>query len=220
VVVVLVPGSLVYLWKASAVPDHVWVMRRFLVSAFPTLVLLGVGLASQLWRARFRDAHAVVTRVIAIAVAVAAVAYPLYTVIGVRSMSEKQGFLAVIDDGCHALGPRAAVVVVESKTAPLFDDWVPQALRGWCGAEVAISRGNAATSDSLARLASGWKARGRTLFVVAASSDAIRAVLPAAQLTATRTAVDSHMLQQTLTHRPRGYRAEAFSMVLASVPAG
>ena len=35
---VLVPGSLLYLYRASAIPDHVWVTRRFLVSALPTTV--------------------------------------------------------------------------------------------------------------------------------------------------------------------------------------
>ena len=46
VLAVLAPGSMLYLYKADAVPDHVWVTRRFLVSAFPLLILLAFGLAA------------------------------------------------------------------------------------------------------------------------------------------------------------------------------
>ncbi len=43
---VLLPGTLLYLYRANAVPDHVWITRRFLVSAMPTLVLLALGFAA------------------------------------------------------------------------------------------------------------------------------------------------------------------------------
>ena len=40
--VLLVPTSVLYLWRASAAPDHPWVTRRFLPTAFPALILLAL----------------------------------------------------------------------------------------------------------------------------------------------------------------------------------
>jgi hypothetical protein len=75
-----------YLYKAKAVSDHVWV-TPVLISAFPALILLALGLAAYVWSTRRRGRLAPYLRVSAIVVAVAAVAYPIYTVAGVRSMS-------------------------------------------------------------------------------------------------------------------------------------
>ena len=110
---VLGPGSVLYIYKASAVPDHVWVTRRFLVSAFPLLVLLALGLAAACSGVRLRDRLGAAPRAAAIVFAILAVAYPMYTVIGLRSMSEERGFLAVVHDACADIGPHAAVVVLE-----------------------------------------------------------------------------------------------------------
>jgi hypothetical protein len=135
-------------------------------------------------------------------------------------MSEKRGFLAVVEDGCHKMGPNAAVVVLEEPAHSLFDDWVPQTLRSFCGATVAIARGNSASPQALHRLARTADAQGRKLFVASATPDGVRGLLPDAEIFQTPTATDTHELEQTLTHRPRHYRSESFSMVLAPVPLG
>jgi hypothetical protein len=214
----LVPTSMLYLYRASAFPDHVWVTRRFLINGFPTLVLLGVGLAAYAFQARARGTTRTVVRSAAVVVAVAAVAYPLYTVIGLRAMSEKRGFLAVVDDACEQMGPDAAVLVLDSPESPLFDDWTLQTLRGFCGVDVARSRDGAETDTaSLRRLSAAWAAEGRPFYIVSNTEDAIRAALPDADITATIQARDPHTLTQTLTHRPHGYRTESFQIVMARV---
>ena len=38
------PAGAMYLWRASAFPDHVWVDRRFLDSALPLFTILAFGL--------------------------------------------------------------------------------------------------------------------------------------------------------------------------------
>jgi hypothetical protein len=157
--------------------------------------------------------------VAAIVFAVLAVAYPMYTVVGVRSMSEDRGFLAVVHDACNDVGDHAAVVVLERDEKDLFDDWIPQALRSWCGAEVGITRGPA-SADALSRLARAWNANGRRLFVVSVSSDAVRKAFPGAAITATRVGINTKFLQQTLTHRPDAYARQSLSMVVAPVPTG
>ena len=219
VLVVLAPGSLLYLYKADAVPDHVWVTRRFLVSAFPLLILLALGLAAACAGIRLRRRFGAGPRVAAIIFAILAVAYPMYTVVGVRSMSEDRGFLAVVHDACNDLGDHAAVVVLERDEKDLFDDWIPQALRSWCGAEVGITRGPA-RADALSSLARAWNANGRRLFVVSVSSDAVRKAFPGAAVTSTRVGINTQFLQQTLTHRPDAYARQSLSMVVAPVPTG
>ncbi|MDQ1455712.1 MAG: hypothetical protein QOH28_1332 [Actinomycetota bacterium] len=219
VLVVLAPGSILYLYKADAVPDHVWVTRRFLVSAFPLLVLLALGLAAACAGTRPRERFGAVPRVAAILFAILAVAYPVYTVIGLRSMSEERGFLAVVHDACADIGPHAAVVVLERDEKDLFDDWTPQALRSWCGAEVGVTRGPA-RPDALSRLARAWNAQGRRLFVVALSADTVRMVFPGATISSTRQAVNTKIIRQTLTHRPDAYTRQTIFMAVAAVPTG
>ncbi len=219
VLVVLAPGSILYLYKADAVPDHVWVTRRFLVSAFPLLVLLALGLAAACAGTRPRDWFGAAPRVAAILFAVLAVAYPMYTVIGLRSMSEERGFLAVVHDVCADIGGHAAVVVLERDERDLVDDWIPQALRSWCGADVGVTRGRA-RADALLGLARAWDEEGRRLFVVAVSPDTVRKVFPSAAITPTREAVNTKFLEQVLTHRPDAYARQSLSLFVAPVPTG
>jgi hypothetical protein len=216
---VLAPGSVLYLYKAQAVPDHVWVTRRFLVSAFPTLLLLALGLAAYLGNVKSTARGTCALRVGAVAVAVMAVAYPLYTLVGVRSMAEETGYLGVAKEVCDEIGPHAAVVVVESARTDAIDDWVPQALRGWCGAEVGITRGGA-HADALHRLAREWTAAGRPFFVVGSSYGYMREVLPKAQINQTRSAVDTTLLAPTLTRRPDAYGSQSLTMVVARLEPG
>jgi hypothetical protein len=218
---VITPGSALYLYRASAVPDHVWVTRRFLLGAFPLIVLLALGLASAVAGMGSRSDRGrparVVARVVAVVVAVAAVAYPIHTLLPVRAMAEETGYLGVITDICAAVGPHAAVVVVEAARTDGADDWVPQPVRGWCGADVAVMRGDSQTSD-LERLAKEWNAVGRRFFVVSSSLGYVQKLLPTATFTSTRRAADTQLLAPTLTHRPDAYRSQTLQLVVASVP--
>jgi hypothetical protein len=219
---VLVPGTMLYLYKAHAVPDHVWVTRRLLVSAFPLLILLALGTAA--WLASRRaatgsqaDARVVRTaRAGGVALAVLAVAYPLWALRPVGSMAEESGYLGVVDDVCRVVGPHAAIVVLETAITDSTDDWIPQAFRSWCGADVGVSRGSA-DPDVLRRLAGEWKAEGRQLFVASTSRDYVVQVLPDASIISTREAVDTKLLMPTLSHRPDSYTTQSFSMVVAPV---
>ncbi len=217
--VLILPGSLLYLYQASAVPDHVWVTRRFLLGAYPLFILLALGLASVMASVRSSSPGAVGARVVAVVVAIAAVAYPIHTLLPVRAMAEETGYLGVITDMCHDLGPHAVVVVLESARTDGADDWIPQALRGWCGADVGVTRGGAKVDD-LHRLANAWRAAGRPFFVASSSYGYVKALLPDAVIKSTRRAVDSTLLAPTLTHRPNAYRSQSLQMVVSLVPPG
>jgi hypothetical protein len=218
---VLGPGTLLYLYKADAVPDHPWVTRRFLVGAFPVLVLLALGLAAAVSgmgsgpNRRFRIARVAG----AIVFAVAAIAYPIHTVVNLRAMTEQRSYLSVVDEACTDLGHRPVVIVLERDAKDLFDDWVPQALRGWCGADVGVARGRA-HPDAIRQLAQSWSAQGRRLFVVAVDAATVRTAIPDAAVVSTHEGINSFFLQQSLTHRPDKYARQSFSMALAPVPTG
>ena len=132
-------------------------------------------------------------------------------------MSEQRGFLHVIDDVCKSIGPHAAVVLLEKDNRDLVDDWTPQAVRGWCGADVAVMRG---TPDPavISRLANEWQAQGRNFYVVASGPDPIRIAAPNATVVPTREVTNPNFLERTLTHRPSKYSPETFRMAVARVP--
>jgi hypothetical protein len=149
--------------------------------------------------------------------AIAAVAFPVYTLFGVSAMSEETGYLTMLHQVCGDLGPHAAVVVIESAHTDGIDDWIPQALRSWCGADVAIRRG-AADVDALHRLSREWAAQGRQFFVASSSYGYVKQVVPDARIMPTRHASDTNLLAPTLTHRPDAYVSQSLAMMVASVP--
>jgi hypothetical protein len=215
---VLGPASAFYLWRPSAFPDHVWVMRRYLVTALPAIVLLAVGLSAVLMQARAAGAGRVAARGAAVVVAIAAVGFPAWTTLPVASMTEQRGYLGVVRDACAILGRDAAVVVLRSE-AGIAHQWFPQALRSWCGAQVATSRGDPDPAV-LARLAAGWAAEGRTLWVASDDAATIRGVYPEAVPVKTRQGVNRRFLERTLMHRPDDYLVQHFTLALARVPSG
>jgi hypothetical protein len=216
---VIAPGTVLFLYKADAAPDHPWVTRRFLVGAFPVLILLALGLAAACAGKRGGGGRNTARYAVAVVFAISAVAYPMYSVAGVRAMTEQRGYLAVVTEVCTDLGANAAVVVLQRDKKGLFDVWVPQTLRSWCGADVAVIRGPA-HPDALRRLARSWNAQGRRLFVVADSSAPVTKALPGVPIHTTREAVNTKFLRQALTHRPDAYTRQALSMVVAQVPTG
>lgn len=216
----LVPSAVLYLYKASASPDQVWVTRRFLVNAFPMLVILALGFAAALYFITRDGGVGIALRVAAVVVALAAVAWPAYTVFSVRDMSEKRGYLSVLNEACDTMGPHPAVLVVESRQDSPYDDWIPQALRGFCGADVAISRGSAVDPEPVRRMADRWAARSRNFFVVSNSTDTLRAVAPGAEIIETRRVDSSKQIERALTHRPRGYMTTSFAIALARFTPG
>jgi hypothetical protein len=215
---ILAPGALLYLWRPSAVPDQIWVTRRFLVSAFPVLILLALGFLG--WVASTRrpgSLHSAI-RIGAAALAVAAVLFPLYTLHNISNMSEERGYLGVMEDACHDIGPHAAVVVLQRDGGDLFDNVWPQAFRSWCGADVEAML--APDPAVLQNLAAEFNAQGRKLFVAAADDQVIRGVFPNANVQTTRVANNPDFLEMTLTRRPSKLRTEEFGMAVAQVPLG
>ena len=149
------PASALYLWRASAYPDQVWVERRYLDSALPLITVLAFGLVVALARWRPGAVPRAVPMIAAAALGVVAVAAPIRAVAPVRNMTEQRGNLGAIEDACRIIGPRAAVVVLRSPVNRV-DLTAPQTLRGWCGADVAVMNPKTPDTAALARLAAAW----------------------------------------------------------------
>ena len=216
-IALLGPASAIYLWRPNISTDQIWVMRRYLFSALPLLTLLAFGLVAGLWHFVPKGIPRFVTMAAAVAIGAAAVVYPLAAVKPVRNMTEQRGDVDVLRDACGIVGRHAAIVLLPSPTG-LLSSWAPQSVRGWCNVPVAIMPGTAAGRPALlAQLATEWSKQGRTLWVLADSSDTIHAVLPSAAVRTTRTAVNPYFLERTLVRRPSHYATEMFSLMLAPV---
>jgi len=222
---VIVPSSVLYLYEASAVSDQVWVTRRFLVGSFPALILLGVGLAAFGWGTRTSGWPRVAIRGLSVVVAVAAVAWPLHTIRPVRAMQEKHNFLEAVYGVCDDIGPNAVVILLRADMEDFTDQWLPQTLRSWCGAQVAAAHGAntaqdpAVDPDEVRELAQQYQTRGQKVFVVANSPETITTLLPEARPLPPHTVIDRKELVRTLTHRPNSYMTEKYSVTVAQVPA-
>jgi hypothetical protein len=181
------------------------------------LILLALGLAAAMFFVKSAGGWTNVLRVSAVVVAIGAFAYPLYTTRPVQAMTEQRGDLQVIEQGCGMIGKHAPLVMLEHDHHDLFDDWLPQAFRSWCGADVAIMR-SPVDGAALRKLAREWNAEGRSMYVAAFSPDTITTALPDAQVQQTVNAVNPRFLARTLTRRPYKYDSESFSIAVAKVP--
>jgi hypothetical protein len=213
---VLAPLAAIYLWKAEAVPDHVWVDRRFLDNATPLLVLLAFGLGAWLANRDIRSNTGRTVRVVVALFVASALAYPLANLRDISTMSEQRGVLDIVDGACRVMGPRPAIVLLRSPRG-LFDELTPQTFRGWCDAEVAVMRGKA-DGVVLRRVAESWRALGRRTYVVADAASTIAVALPDVQILTKLTATPK-FLERTLSRRPSHLIHESYAIVVAPVPA-
>ncbi len=209
----IAPMSIVYLVHPNAVPDQIWVMRRYLVGA--TLMLLfGVAvLLTALLRNRSYGRPVAIGLCVALATGVllptALVTKP------VRYAADQRGHLAGIEKACEVLGPKAAVIVPAVRDANSLFKQVPQPLRAWCSAEVAVANARIEASEAKG-LAREWASLDRILFVVANSPEQISAICAESEL-ATIEISNQHLLQQTLIGPPRRYDTERLDLVIGRV---
>ena len=204
--------ALVYLWNASITPDQIWAMRRFLPIVIPGFLLFAV--ISLEWCLR-RLARAGV--VVVAALAIAFVAWPVSASLPVRNERTQPGMLDAVHATCRALGPHAAVVVLNG-ISQLYRQ-IPQALRGFCGVPVAI-RTDDFDDTTFPELARRWRADGRVLHVFADSTARIQQAIPNAQPVITATASNDRLLDQTVDRPPRTYIKRLDTFVIATVPTG
>ncbi len=121
--------TLLYLWRARAFPDHLWVMRRFLPLTIPGIALACFAVLAMMWRTR--DG---LLRVAALVVAGFAVVAPAIALQPVWRASTDRGLQSAVDVMCDAVGGDGAVVVLQGAD---LDKLLPQTIRSWCGVPAA-----------------------------------------------------------------------------------
>ena len=200
----------VYLWNANALPDQLWVVRRFVPIVIPGFVLCAALVVE--WLASRRERWATITAAL---LGVAVVAWPISASAAVPRETTQAHLANALTATCRALGPHAAVVVLRGDNS--FDQIVPQAVRGFCGVPVAIRRPTMTRAD-LEVLARRVRADGRILVLLADTPAHITAVVPDARPRTVATVVETHELEQTLTKPPRHYWRKTYSFAVAEVP--
>ena len=198
--------TLLYLWRARAVPDQLWVMRRFLPLTIPGIALACFAVLGMMWRTRD-----VLLRIAALVVAGFAIVAPAVALQPVWRASTDRGLQGAVDTMCDAVGDNGAVVVLQGEA---LDRLLPQTIRSWCGVPAAGAL--PLFNDTTARvLDARWAEQGRRLFVIGDDPDAVGAVTPAAQeiiLVPT-----DRTLEQTLTRRPSNLIEHTYRFVVAPV---
>jgi hypothetical protein len=214
VLFMLAPPALLYLWRPSITPDHIWATRRFLPAVFPGVILLAFGAIVAIARAP-RPFSARTRRWVAVILAVGAIGYPAWATSHVFDMTEQRGEYATVRAACRLLGPRSAVVVLQEKSFVHQND--PQTLRSFCNVPVAAMT-TKADPAVLRDLARRWRVDGRQLFVVAEFPATIQQALPGVAVRTTPVATNRHLLNYTLLWRPSHYQSESLTFATAPVP--
>jgi len=161
------------LWKPGIVPDQPWASRRLVPVVLPGLILFAVWTCAWLTRrAKARGAPGPAQTAVAACCAVALLLPTTVTTLGVGAGRSAGGGVKLTADGlafkrtdtgeitvvsqlCQAIGPVAAVVIVDPLTADRFT----QIVRGMC--RVPAARMDAATPAGVARVVAGIQRAGR-----------------------------------------------------------
>ncbi len=204
-----VAPTVLYVWRARAFPDQLWVMRRFLPLTIPGVALACFAVLGMMWRTRD-----VVLRAIALAVGAAAVVVPAIALQPVWRTSTQRGMDAAVDAMCAAVGDDAAVVVLQDEN---LDQLLPQTIRSWCdvpaaGALPGFDRATAVALDAQ------WAQSGRRLYIIGTNPETVQPL--ATILRDDIGAANDRELEQTLTRRPSHLISFPFQFVVGRVSAG
>lgn len=163
-------ATLLYLWRPSVNPDHIWAMRRFLPVALPGLVILAV-VALDALRAGPRVVSLPVRRGVMIVGAVGLLGGSLLVTAPVALLHEFAGLTSKFEDACATMGDEAAVLIIDP-ASEVGRDRLTQVFRSVCGVPAAF----VATPEAgeVAALAEAWRERGRELWLVSADAHSLR----------------------------------------------
>lgn len=159
--------TLLYLYRPSINPDHIWAMRRFVPLVLPALVVMAVALIARTIPRLGRWARPT-GLVLGLTLAV-----PVLITTGHAGLdAEFEGAGTNLLMACDSLGPNSAVIFVGEGTATRSNALAP-ALRGFCGVGVAAEDAQSPLSPAeIERLAVQAASDGRRLWVVGDSAGA------------------------------------------------
>jgi hypothetical protein len=203
-----------YVWRPSITPDHIWADRRFLPVVYPGLLLCAGWLLDRLWDLAAATRARTAARAAVAVVAVLVVALPLRLTLPVADLHEEAGLADDVAAACARLGDDAAILLLdEDGTAMHYR--ATQPLRSHCGIPAAW----APERISDARLAElEARAGDRTLYLLAERREAFdgRPVDEPFTLIAHR----STRLEPTLTAPPQDLEGYGLGVLAARVRPG
>jgi hypothetical protein len=219
--VMFLTSGLVYVLRPSISPDQIWATRRFVTFVLPCLVLFAATTAVVLARAARRAAPALPAWLVPAGVAVAMLLPTLLTTWRVRELTDQAGHLNALEGLCRAVGPDAAVLVVQAR---YWDLTYLQPISAWCGVPAAGLPADAAGTE-IAAMAEDWQQQGRTLHLVASTADAAgpsaldRFAQEGLAEPSTRTAMrrNDHVLAHTFGGPPSAYWSVPIAWDVAAV---
>jgi hypothetical protein len=153
-----------YVWKPSITPDHIWADRRFLPVVLPGLLLCAAWLLDRLWARAVAGPRATAVRVAVVAVAVLVVALPALRTWPVAGLHEEAGFAGEVASMCERLGDDAALLLLDESGSAMHYR-MTQPLRAHCGVPAAWAD-ESISNERILQLAD--RAGERTLYVLAA----------------------------------------------------
>ncbi len=156
--------TVLYLWRPSVNPDHIWAMRRFLPIVIPGFLIVAAVLLDEGWSAAHRWRKTALAKG---GMAVAATAVFVGSLVPFAPLADLHEFAGLADDvrdGCRLMGDDAAVLFVDpshgsggGRVAPTY--------RGFCGFPAASTANN--DRAFIAGLQAAWDAEGRQLWLLA-----------------------------------------------------
>jgi hypothetical protein len=164
--------SVFYLWSSKITPDQPWAMRRYVPVVMPLLLVAAMYGLRALWGSRSRvqawgrqvrsgrQLGSVITGV-AVLAALAAVAFPAVTTWPMRHVREDVPQLGQLQALCSAIGPDAAVVMLDESVIVGYG----QSVRSFC--KVPAIGLVAPSAAQIATINTSVLAHGRKLFVLA-----------------------------------------------------
>ena len=171
-VLVLSAFMILYVWRPSINPDHIWAMRRFLPVVIPGILVCSGWVLDRLWDVRKIPAW--VPRILVAMLAVVVVAAPLRTMIPLAKAHEFDGLATDFEEACATLGRNAAVLIVDKPGAAIGPRLV-QGFRSYCDLP-AVYVDEPLAAERIAQLSDTWAADGRVLWVVS-GNEAERGVI-------------------------------------------
>jgi hypothetical protein len=125
-------STMLYIYRPSINPDHIWAMRRFLPLVLPALVILAIHLWEEV-RPRLGPWSGAGTLLVGLAFVIPVMA----TTATAGLAPELDGAASDLEIACEDLGPDAVLLFVGERARARSDILAP-VLRGWCGITVAI----------------------------------------------------------------------------------
>jgi hypothetical protein len=207
--VLFLTSGLVYLVRPSIYPDQIWATRRFVTFVLPCLALFAATTAVVLARAARGAAPALPRWLVPAGVAAALLVPTVLTTWRVRALTDQAGHLDALEGLCTAVGPDAAVLVVQAR---YWDLTYLQPITAWCGVPAAGLPLDAPDAEIRA-MAEEWQQQGRTLHLVASTADPAgpsaldRFAQAGVTEPSTRTAMrrNDHVLAHTFGGAPSAY---------------